>query len=88
MSLMSQLQAELSEAVGTDPNDLDIDWDAPGVLLSVGDGEPWERYVTTGRRDNRGQPLLVAADCLADERDQWLVPVDGIELRHGPLTAA
>ena len=53
MSRMSQLQAELSEAVGTDPNDLDIDWDAPGVLLSVGDGELWERYVTTGRRDNR-----------------------------------
>lgn len=53
------------------------------LAYSVRNGD---RYIALGRRDERGQPLLVAASCPAELRDEFAVPADGIELRHGPLT--
>src|SRR4051812_16767544 len=56
-----------------------------GTAFSVANGD---RYLTTGRTDERGVALLVAESCPPDLRDEFAVPADGIELRHGPLTAS
>lgn len=53
-----------------------------GQLMSTEDGD---EYVATGQVDDAGEPLLVASACPADLRAEFMVPRDGIELRHGPL---
>jgi hypothetical protein len=61
-----------------------------GTILAVGSGPCYQpggdKYIATGRCDDRGQPLLVGADCPEEIRHEFEVPADGIELRHGPLT--
>ncbi len=82
MSKMSNLHAHLTD-LGHLPEYPD-DTYSTGSRFVV---ENSDEYIATGRNDERGQPLLVAASCPAELRDEFAVPADGIELRHGPLSA-
>ena len=56
-----------------------------GEVFGVANGD---LYLSLGRADDCGQPLFVALDCPYELWDEFAVPKDGIELRHGPLTVA
>lgn len=72
-------QRQIDDPPPADP----YEWAKAGDVYETETGG--HRYIAVGRRDGRGEPLFVSAECPIELMSEFEVPADGIEVRWGEL---